>query len=74
MPTNLGSLSLDRADSALSEEDARNRLEYLADILLDLQSLTGTSGGAVLNGLLALAHTEASLQAQRLQSSRDEAV
>ena len=74
MPTNVGSLTLDGADTAHSEEEVRNRLEYLADILLDLQSFTGSSGGAVLNGLLALAHTEARLQAQRLPDNADEAV
>jgi len=70
MPTFAGPSMIDTTEELLSEDEVRSRLEYLADILLDLQSLTGASGGATLNGLLALAHTEASLQAHRISNKQ----
>lgn len=51
--------------------EIHDRLEYLADILQDLQGLVGGTGGATLNGLLALARAEALLQSQRIRSQKE---
>ncbi len=72
MPTNAGPPIVGGAEAVISEEEIRNRLEYIAEILFDLQSLSGASGGPTLNGLLALAHAEASLQVKRLQHRKDD--
>lgn len=54
-------------DGAELEKD---RLEYLADHLLELQSLVGSVGGTTLNGLLVLAYQEARLQGRRLSGDK----
>lgn len=72
MPTDAGQSTQRDKETEIPDDEARDRLEYLADILLDLQSLTGASGGPTLKGLLALAHTEASLQAKRVDKLKDE--
>lgn len=48
----------------------QDRLEYLADHLLELQSLAAGSGGTTLNGLLMLAYQEALLQSRRLVKAK----
>lgn len=55
------------SEPSQSDEEVYRRLEYLADILHDLQSFSGMSGGATLNGLLALAECEALLRAERFK-------
>lgn len=64
MATEVGATVADDAGGSSTAEEATNRLEYLADLLLDLQSLAGRTGGPTLSGLLALAAAEAQLQAQ----------
>lgn len=70
MPLDAGPVKLGQTDDELSQEDIQNRLQYLADHLADLQSLVGLSAGSTLNGLLALAQSEACLQVKRIDCER----
>lgn len=71
MPIEMGQKLSAQSGPGSSSDDARNRLEYLADHLLELQELAGKSGGSTLNGLLALAHSEARIQAEALARRTD---
>ena len=44
-----------------------NRLEYLADMISELQVMAGDCGGTTLQGLLALAYAEARQNIKRLK-------
>ena len=49
-----------------ADTDRRDRLQYLADMLLELQAMAEREGCTTLAGLLALSQSEASLQAKGL--------
>jgi hypothetical protein len=57
--------------AALSREDRHNRLEYLADMISEMQALARDCGGSTLQGLLLLASSEARLEVKRLQTQDD---
>lgn len=52
------------AGGLTSPVPVRDRLEYMADMLLELQDIASDCGCATLSGLLALSHAEALRQAR----------
>ena len=71
MPTKAKNNPSNLATGGLADQDAQSRLEYLADILRNLQSLSQGAAGATLTGLLALAHKEALLESKRVSRNED---
>ena len=50
--------------AGIADTDRNDRLQYLADMLLELQVMAEREGCATLAGLLGLSQSEASLQAR----------
>lgn len=67
MARDAGTTRTDGTGVILTDEELLNRLEYLADVLQELQVMTGSAGGATLNGLLALTRCEALLRIKLLK-------
>ena len=71
MPTNAGPTLTGASSRSTPTEDTRYRLEYLADLVLDLQTLARGCGSSTLVGLLALAHSEALIRSKQLAARDD---
>jgi hypothetical protein len=52
-------------DTSASGGDARDQLEYIADMILELRQIAARAGHGTLSGILDLAHSEARLRAGR---------